>query len=260
MALCFFDTEATGLKPNRLRNPKNLKTIDRENWRMLSIAYIIMTADGERELLRRSSILSVDFHIPEESIKVHGITPVISKEKGRPLINVLRDIQADLVEHGVTKLIAHNIAFDRTLLLSEVHRVKERKLYEYLEGLEYACTSKMYAKWRGWTRDYCALDQALGFLFPSRKRENRHEALADAGYCRDIYFEISKCDYNGFVASRSGGSSSKREETSPRSDTIEERKWNDWDGCIDTSYGEFGDPFDPDNPYNWDGDDMIGFR
>lgn len=42
--------------------------------------------------------------------------------------------------------------------------------------------------------------------------------------------------------------------------TVEADVWARWDGYIDTSFGEFGDPFDPDNPYNWDGDDMIGFR
>lgn len=51
--------------------------------------------------------------------------------------------------------------------------------------------------------------------------------------------------------------------TAPRRRVQETREavvWSRWDGQLDTAWGEFGDPFDPDNPYNWDGDDMIGFR
>lgn len=82
--------------------------------------------------------------------------------------------------------------------------------------------------------------------------------------CSGLRKDNKRCTFNTRVGFSTCGKHKDQENDKKfvisKTQSIEEEKWKNWNGYTDFDFGEFGNPFDPENPYNWDGDDMIGFR
>lgn len=194
--ILFIDCESTCLKPKRLGNPKNLKCINEHKWRMVSIGYCVYTPTGQR-IKENYFIINCPFYIPPKSTEIHGINNKKSLDEGIDIKDVFRYIEKDVNEHTVGILVSHNIKFDRTLLLSEIYRIGDLKLYSLLNKLQSFCTSRGFSDWRGWQRGYCELEQAYGYLF-STPLLGHHHALEDAKDCADVYFAIKNYTYEEY--------------------------------------------------------------
>ncbi len=183
MKYLFFDTETTGL-PKNFRAPYT----DLDNWpRVVQLSWLI-SEDGK--IIKESdNIIKVDFPIPEESSRVHGITNEVSQEKGIPLDNVLNEIRNDI--DRVDFLICHNLSFDMAILQSELLRAG--KDHEISTGQ--FCTMKSSV-------DFCKLPGPYGFKWPKleelyqicfqEKLENAHDAMVDVKATYRCFSKLEK--------------------------------------------------------------------
>ena len=82
------------------------------------------------DLLRDRRVL----HISTEHALLHG----------RPLVDVLQDLESDLWDARPQVLVAHNLAFDLPTVLCEVHRAGRSSL---LGSLRNCCTMRASTTW-----------------------------------------------------------------------------------------------------------------
>jgi DNA polymerase-3 subunit epsilon len=114
MRALFFDTETTGLPKDRKKDA----TQGSHNWPdPVSIAWIV-TDDSKAVRAKYYIIQPKGWKIPEDSIKIHGITQRMAETDGVPLIHALGEFMRDLRQVDV--VIAHNIEFDKNVILAAV--------------------------------------------------------------------------------------------------------------------------------------------
>ena len=118
MTYLIFDTETTGL-------PKNWKAhvSDLNNWpRLVQIAW--MQCDNSGKIISSSDYIVKprNFIIPEDAVKIHGITTEIAKNEVVALNIVLSEFSTAISRSSI--LIAHNIAFDEKVVGAEFLREK----------------------------------------------------------------------------------------------------------------------------------------
>ena len=109
MKLLIFDTETTGLPRSRVPS-----LIEPNNWpHIVSISWVIFDATTNTIEKQRSYIIKpLNWQIPEDSIKIHGITQQKAVQEGSDLAKVIGEF---LAEH-YDILVAHNFEFDYNVL------------------------------------------------------------------------------------------------------------------------------------------------
>lgn len=170
MKYLFFDTETTGL-------PKNYKAAytELDNWpRVVQLSWLI--AENSEVIKESDNIIKVDFPIPDESSRIHGITNEVSEANGRDLVVVLDEILTDIDSSDV--LICHNLSFDLAILQSELLRA----------GKNPEISKRMFCTMKS-AVDFCKLPGNYGFKWPrleelynicfQEKLENAHDAMVD---------------------------------------------------------------------------------
>jgi DNA polymerase III epsilon subunit-like protein len=117
MRTLLFDTETTGL-PTKRNVPATQSPLIWPD--LVSISWIL--CDGPRVLKRETHYIKPEgWVIPEDSIKIHGITNEYATKNGNELKAVIEKFKADLLtSHHV---IAHNMEFDRNVI---IHALKWR--------------------------------------------------------------------------------------------------------------------------------------
>ena len=114
MKFLTFDTETTGLPRDRYG-----KIDDSSNWPyVVQLSWILYDNETNR-LFKSNDIIRVndDVDISPESINVHGITRKRCKEDGIPIKTALIKFQKAMKDADI--LIAHNLDFDKKLLMAE---------------------------------------------------------------------------------------------------------------------------------------------
>jgi len=111
------DTETTNLVP-RNADPAFYELFDAA--RMVEIAWEVYSAEGV--FIRRESFVIIPdgYVIPQISINIHGITNEVAHAEGTTLHVVWASLRSTLAT--VSTIVAHNIAFDNAIILSEMHR------------------------------------------------------------------------------------------------------------------------------------------
>lgn len=180
----FFDTETSGL-PKKY----NAHYSDIGNWpRIIQLAWLI--ADDTGNVLSESdNIIKVDFEIPLEASRIHGITNAVAEEKGRPINVVLMDFLNDLKESN--RLIGHNVGFDLPVLQSELCR----------NGLKHEINYPSFCTMKNST-DYCQIPGNRGYKWPKleelyqicfgKKIEQAHNARADVRATYEVFYHLKK--------------------------------------------------------------------
>ena len=196
----FLDTETTGL-PLRYDAPASQV----RNWpRLVQIAWLLTDEHGH-ELAARSFIIRPDgFVIPEDAVRVHGITTEMARRRGVDVRSALDALSTDLA--GVRLWVAHNVQFDNGVVGAEFYRAGHGA--NPLDSLQHYCTMRESTErcqipggpygqrtrspaLRGWK--WPRLDQLYGTLFGERL-EASHEALADVRACARCFFELMRLD------------------------------------------------------------------
>ena len=184
MKYLFFDTETTGL-PDNYKAPYT----ETENWpRIVQLSWIL--ADDYGDVKKETDhIVKVDFDIPADASRIHGITNEVSEEKGTPVIDILNTFLLDLKK--VERLICHNVDFDLTVLKSELYRSNLKHDIQ----LPTFCTMKS-------STNFCQIPGNRGYKWPrleelysicfNKKLKNAHNALADVRATHKIFYHLKK--------------------------------------------------------------------
>lgn len=180
----FFDTETSGL-PNNYKAHYS-KT---ENWpRIVQLAWLI--ADNNGKILAESDyIIKVDFEIPKEVSRIHGITNALAAKQGVPINEVLQNFLIDIEK--TDRLVCHNVGFDLPVLQSELWR----------NGLKHEITIPNFCTMRSST-EYCQLPGNRGYKWPrlaelynicfGGKIIDAHNAKADIRATYEIFYHLKK--------------------------------------------------------------------
>ena len=171
-----FDLETTGLPPKtRYGDTVSANQPDKySNCRVVQICWIIDNVSKPSESFERSFIVKPNgFTIPSESTDIHGISHDRAISEGTDLIEVLRSLYNDLVLYPPKRVVCHNLAFDTTVLASELYRLKLlprsdhndliSHLLDVMENSQAVCTMKI-------GRDICKLP------FPNSANRTRNTA------------------------------------------------------------------------------------
>lgn len=184
MALVF-DVETTGLPKDRRASFRDLAVYDAA--RIVSIAWRLVDTDRDgAEVRSRYYVIRPDaFEIPEDAVRVHGISQEQALAEGVPLRQVIAELAGDVERCDV--LVAHNIMFDINVLRSELVRLRNQALIDVTFEKQIFCTMKE-ARARGVVQKYTKLTDLYATLFPDEEPcGNAHNAHFDVQYCCDIY-------------------------------------------------------------------------
>jgi DNA polymerase III subunit alpha len=180
-----FDTETTGLCPRGIQ--PTIQNFYRWNGaRIVQIAWEVY--DDKQTLVSKKVFLIKpdDFVIPDSASKIHGITTEMAQKDGVPFHEVARELEDDLKD--VSRLVAHNIDFDMSVLVAELFRANKTDLAYMLTSKEKVCTMKRgtrkYQKWPKLGELYHQVFQ----ISPEEKYGALHRADVDVRCCADIYF------------------------------------------------------------------------
>jgi DNA polymerase III epsilon subunit-like protein len=112
MRALFFDTETTGL-PKERNKPASAGP---NNWpEPVSISWAL--TDGSKIVRAKSYIIQPNgWEIPQDSIRIHGITQQMAIQDGVDLRHVLGEFIRDLLQADI--VIAHNIEFDKNVIVA----------------------------------------------------------------------------------------------------------------------------------------------
>jgi DNA polymerase III epsilon subunit-like protein len=146
------------------------------------LAYIVY--EGDREVKRFSSLVKNNHMISNSHI--HGITSQDCDTKGRGLEEILEEFYKDL--QTVDVVVAHNINFDKHVLLSEIYRSKLDHIADEFSEKRQVCTMKIGKDVFGLLK-YPKLVE-LYRLCTGTSFIQQHRALLDCEACAACYFSF----------------------------------------------------------------------
>ena len=203
--IIFFDFETTGLIPpiiqsdGRQYNPNYRRLEMYDEARAVQLAFCVYHNDGSIHSNHNHIIKPVDFAIPSESTEIHKITHMDAMNNGDNINDVLDNFEYYLDRSSL--LVAHNINFDRNILLSEAYRQRRYKLVDKISNKRYFCTMRGYG-----IKDFVRIPSKYynGYknpklielhnkLFTERVPVNAwHNALTDAKITAKCFFALKK--------------------------------------------------------------------
>lgn len=132
--------------------------------------------------------LCPDMDVPEEVVRVHGLTTAFLRDKPR-----FADIVDEMLEFfGDAPLVAHNAEFDRRFLNAELARVGKapHPMDRYIDTLPIA-----RKRFPGASNSLDALARRFqldrnGFDLAARKGPGGHGALVDAKILAEVYLQL----------------------------------------------------------------------
>lgn len=184
-----FDTETTGL-PTRAtydtyHHPKKLQCYD--SARLVQIAYIILDEDRTPIKLYDAIVKPKNFVISPEIAKIHGITQEIAEQKGTDIKYVLPNILYAL--KNVDTIVAHNIGFDYSIIMSEAYRIGFTELIEELQKKRCFCT-KVQGQKQLKPQKAPKLTELHSMLITEENWIQKHEALDDTFSCMRCFVKL----------------------------------------------------------------------
>jgi DNA polymerase III epsilon subunit-like protein len=119
MRILVFDTETTGLPKSKIMNPDTLNL-----WPYtVQFSYVIYDTNLNDIVVSSDKIVKLKdgITIPEDSIKIHGITNEISQKNGINIESIINEFFSHL--RDVDLLVGHNISFDINMIKVELLRL-----------------------------------------------------------------------------------------------------------------------------------------
>ena len=199
MKVLIFDTETTGL-------PKDYKAsiYNSDNWPyIVQLSYILFDCTQNKILINVDDIIKVE-NIPASSTKIHKITQEMSNTRGISIQEALNSFNT--VAKQATRLIAHNIQFDKKLIIVESIRNKIASVF--VNKLSLYCTMKstinickIEKEWPDGTKyfKYPTLSELHNYLFAIYPK-GTHNAQNDILICLRCYYYLEyKTDLLNYI-------------------------------------------------------------
>jgi DNA polymerase III epsilon subunit-like protein len=184
-----FDTETTGLLPKKNFRVIHPKRFDKwKQCRIVQIAWLVCNDEGDVVRSHDYIIKPDGFTVPEESFKIHGISHENAVKNGQPIVEILKKFLLDVTISST--IVAHNVVFDVSVVLSEMFRSTGDGSFDLSEVDSFYkknsyCTMLHGTKKGGrWPK----LDILYKEYFNCAPDLTLHNALNDAEICRKIYF------------------------------------------------------------------------
>lgn len=200
MRIAFIDLETTGLPKQISYNNyySYTQTKHYDSARIVQIAVQIYELDEKttaaaREVSSNTYIIKPDgFEIRNSHI--HRISNAMAELAGIPFKDVMQLLTPELMLCDV--LIAHNILFDRNVLLSELYRYDIIDLVYKINSMKYFCTSlgcRKITKIRFNASEFKQpkLCELYKFLF-KKEMVDAHDALADTKALVECFMELRR--------------------------------------------------------------------
>lgn len=197
MKVLVFDTETTGL-PKTLGFNKYYSYKESEyykNSRIVSICWKVYE-DGNLISNHYYLIRPIDFKIDNNSYacKINKITQEDAFSNGIIIEDMYNKLEVDL--KIIDKIVAHNLLFDKHILLAEFYNSRRNDLIKLFESKEMFCTmnySKNILKipMKNGLYKPPKLIELYNYLFQS-DFEGAHNAEADVDACANCYFQLLK--------------------------------------------------------------------
>ena len=199
MKVLVFDTETTGL-PQRDENGKSPSLYDTTKWPyIIQLSYILYDTEKNQILVNHDHIIRLEkhVHISKESIDVHGITREQSEREG---VNITEALELfDISMMAADMIIAHNLSFDKQMVIVECIRHKQAAPFKFKLPEQYFCTMKN-------TVELCRIETISKkngekfFKYPTLSElhykmfgivpENTHDAMVDILVCLRCFVQL----------------------------------------------------------------------
>lgn len=155
---------------------------------IVSISWVILDAKTYEELHKEYYVVNGDFEIPSHATYIHGLTNEYCKKHGVSLKDyVIPKLKETMLTYQPSVLVAHNLLFDKAVLLEELQRLRESRLVVQIKRLNEFCTMSQAKKRLQLMKMPKLADiyaRLTGRSFSSRKA---HNALYDALHCGEVY-------------------------------------------------------------------------
>ena len=197
MRIAFIDLETTGLPKHPSFNVyypyTQLKFYDSSRIVQMSVL-IYEIFNGEFKLVADHTYIIKPDGFVINNAHIHRITNTIANLAGIPFTDVINNISADLCTCNV--LIAHNILFDRTILLSELHRYGLNQVIYAINAMGQFCTSVgctniTRLKYNATKFKQPKLSELYKFVF-KKELAGAHDASVDTKALADCFIELYK--------------------------------------------------------------------
>jgi len=190
MKLLVFDTETTGLPP------KYVGLNDVIKWpHVIQLSYMLYDNNKNKILVEHDHLIQIAGDIPEESTNIHGITKQMTEMSGICMTYALELFHICLEKADI--VIAHNLSFDRNMIIVESIREKFTHQYSFMNKThqEYCtmnhsiqlCNLLKVDKYGNTYQKYPKLIELHQHLFQTTP-SGLHNALIDIYVCLRCYY------------------------------------------------------------------------
>lgn len=195
----FVDVETNGL-PDRKAGANSFfdfKELDKyQSSRLIAVSWCICDFKGDQKILRTVYVKPDGFIITNSDI--HGITQEKVNKDGVTVKHMFDQLEQDLTDN-VKVMVAHNLEFDYNIIMSELHRLGNKKqLMDKLQKLEKACTAeqtkdllKIPTKSTYGGHKLPKLSELYFFCF-NKEMQNHHDPEQDVIHLKEIFFNLLK--------------------------------------------------------------------
>jgi len=192
------DIETTGL-PKKVSgvysDPTDLTLYDSS--RIVELGYYIIDKNNVKIKEVEYLIKPENFVIPDDVVKVHGISQEMAMTKGISFKHVIAILYLDLINYDCTTFIAHNVEFDKNIILSECYRLNYLPIIDKLKSMNNFCTMKDNKIFNKWPK--------LGVLYEELFNKPiivDHRSLSDVDICYKCYCELMKMNDDNYIILR----------------------------------------------------------
>ena len=185
------DTETNGL-PRDWKAPAE----DAENWpRIIQIAWQQFTPEGKKIAEHNYLIKPNGFELKKEAQEVNKITREMLEKDGVEIGYALEMLELSL--DITTRIVAHNIQFDKKVVQAELLRLKREPVLAKMHDIEKVCTmhgsTKFCAIPGPYGNKWPKLEELFEKLYPGEQiTDNMHDALVDVSVTAQCFFELKK--------------------------------------------------------------------
>lgn len=174
MKLFFFDTETTGLNPDRDR--------------IIQFWAIFGTLDEKTGKFHEERIINqyvkIDEEIPEQASNVHHIYKADLEPFGY-IQDYIKEFVAYMIKADY--LIGHNVDYDRKMFMGEINRCEVKFNPNDHKWFDTMMSTVELVNWPGGRRP--RLSQLYRFLF-GKDFDDAHDAMADIRATKDCFLEL----------------------------------------------------------------------
>ena len=179
MNAVIFDVETTGLPIKR-----RAALTDYENWpHIVQISWIAFDLISNTIISINDYIIKTPVIIPEEAIKVHGITNEMS-QNGVNIMDVLNKFKQDIQDCQI--IVAHNLEFDHTIISVESLRNSNMNLFDGKYHKKFCTMRRSRRICNKWIKLELLHEKLFG-----EKPFNLHNSLIDVFVCFRCFYKLN---------------------------------------------------------------------